>query len=44
MKITFKEGNRTYTMKVLEKLENGDFKVIDGSIIEKNNIIEIHDV
>lgn len=40
MKIKFKEGVRIYTMKVLEVLENGDFRVIDGSIVEKNNVIK----
>lgn len=40
MKIRFKEGERTYIMKVLETLKNGDVRVIDGSIIDKKNIIE----
>lgn len=40
MKIRFKEGERTYIMKVLEVLENGDVRVIDGSVIDQKNIIE----
>ena len=40
MKIRFKEGERTYVMKVLEVLENGDVRVIDGSVIDQKNIIE----
>ena len=42
MKIRFKEteDGRTYLMKVLEVLKNGDVKVIDGSTISKQNIIE----
>ena len=39
-KIRFKEGERTYVMKVLEVLENGDVRVIDGSVIDQKNIIE----
>ena len=40
MKIWFKEFERIYIMKVREILENGDFRVIDGSIVEKNNVIK----
>lgn len=40
-KIRFKSGDREYLMKVLEILKNGDVRVIDSSIIEKKNIIEI---
>lgn len=41
MKVRFKEGSRIYVMKIVEELENGDIKVIDGTIVEKKNIIEI---
>lgn len=41
LKVKFKNGERTYIMKVIEKFKNGDVKVIDGSIIETKDIIEI---
>ena len=40
MKIKFKNGTRTYTMKVKEELGNGDVILIDGSLIEKHEILE----
>lgn len=40
MKVKFKNGERTYTMKVKEELKNGDVILIDGSTIEKDEIIE----
>lgn len=40
MKIKFKSGERTYIMKVIEVFENGDVRVVDGSVIELKDIIE----
>lgn len=40
MKIRFKQGDRIYLMKVIKELENGDMIVIDGSTVEKKDIIE----
>lgn len=41
MKVRFKNGDRTYIMKVSEEFKNGDVRLIDGSIIEKKDIIEL---
>ena len=40
IKVRFKNGDRTYTMKVRETLKNGDVILIDGSVIEKHEILE----
>lgn len=40
IKVRFKNGERTYTMKVQETLKNGDVILIDGSNIEKKDILE----
>jgi hypothetical protein len=40
IKVKFKNGDRTYIMKVKEKLKNGDVILIDGSTIEKEYILE----
>lgn len=38
--VKFQNGNKTIIMKVLETLKNGDVRVIDGSVIEKQEILE----
>jgi hypothetical protein len=40
IKVVFKNGDRTYRMKVKETLKNGDVILIDGSTVEKKDIIE----
>ena len=40
MKIKFKNGSRTLVMKVQEFLSNGDARLIDGSVVEKKDILE----
>lgn len=41
IKVVFKNGDRTYRMKAKEIQKNGDALLIDGSTIEKKDIIEI---
>lgn len=40
IKVKFRNGDRTYLMKVQESFKNGDVKLIDGSIVEKKDILE----
>lgn len=40
IKVKFRNGERTYIMKVIEVFKNGDVRVIDGSIVESKDIIE----
>lgn len=42
IKVKFSNGTgRVYTMKVKETLKNGDVRLIDGTLLEKPEIIEI---
>lgn len=41
LKARFKSGERSYIMKILESLPNGDVVLIDGSTVEEKDIIEI---
>lgn len=41
LKARFKSGERTYIMKILESLPNGNVVLIDGSTVLKKDIIEI---
>jgi GTP-dependent phosphoenolpyruvate carboxykinase len=40
MKVKFKNGTREYIMKVKEELKNGDVILIDGSTVEKDQVLE----
>lgn len=41
VKIVFKNGDRTYKMKALKLNKDGSAQLIDGSTIEKEDIVEI---
>ena len=41
MTIKFREGYRIYIMKVIEQIDSENYRVVDGSIINKKDIIQI---
>lgn len=40
MKVRFKNGNKILIMKISEKFKDGSVKLIDGSTLAKEEIIE----